>query len=275
MNEADGTVPMFKSKLGHLFSGLGEKDLLQLREQLYSQYGLRPPQTCESAAFSLAMVVRFALGLSATDGRVCGLVADNLSGWVVLAALRHLMNGGAQTIVVLFEEPKSSDSEFSHQLKPLEKMGAEILRAPDLASSPSLAPLFQSCHNILSGLYRSGTGGDSSWDALVNVLNELQTPVHCVDAPLGINVDTGEKLSVPLFASSTLSLGAPFCGLSIGRDYVGRHYLCDISVAGELYSSKGPNLCPLFAEQPVVQIFPYREGEEEDSLEIPKEGQDG
>ena len=92
-------------------------------------------------------------------------------------------------------------------------------------------------------------------ESYVKVLNECQTPVHSVDAPLGINVDSGAPGADPLYSSSTLSLGVPFVGLADGNEYVGRHYVCDISATRALYTQdSGDDLGWLFAEQPVTQI---------------------
>jgi NAD(P)H-hydrate repair Nnr-like enzyme with NAD(P)H-hydrate epimerase domain len=41
------------------------------------------------------------------------------------------------------------------------------------------------------------------------LLNEMSTPIHCVLAPYGFDLETGAKHGELLYASSTLSLGAP------------------------------------------------------------------
>jgi hypothetical protein len=91
---------------------------------------------------------------------------------------------------------------------------------------------------------------------IIGVLNEGRTPVHAVELPGGIDPNSGKALGTSLFASSTLSLGAPLAGLSAGRDRVGRHYVCDVSLSKDLFDRAGVPWSPIFAEQPVVQIFP-------------------
>jgi hypothetical protein len=69
-------------------------------------------------------------------------------------------------------------------------------------------------------------------------------------------ISRSATIGTGLFASSTLSLGLPLAGLSGGRDRVGRHYVCDVSFSKEIFARAGVAWTPLFAEQPVVQIFP-------------------
>jgi hypothetical protein len=53
-----------------------------------------------------------------------------------------------------------------------------------------------------------------------------------------------------------LSLGAPLKGLNPGKNYVGRHYLCDISFSHAIYQKHGGDLSGFFSDQPVIQIYP-------------------
>jgi hypothetical protein len=131
----------------------------------------------------------------------------------------------------------------------------------DIENGDFFEKLVGSCHNILYGAFDlerdgGGTIHGPRLTRIVNTLNEASTPVHAIEAPPGLNVDTGVPSSVQLFASSTLSLGIPLTGLHAGSELVGRHYVCDISLPLSMWRSFGVELAPLFAEQPVVQLFP-------------------
>jgi NAD(P)H-hydrate repair Nnr-like enzyme with NAD(P)H-hydrate epimerase domain len=262
--EALTTIPQFVTRNGQTFCGLSRASLQQLRLALHTEYGLLPCQLAEAASYSMAMVVRYALGLSAKDGRVCAIVGDHLSGHIALATLRHLVCAGA-TAHIVFAIPQGSAGtpELNLQLAPLEKMGiiADLYTGPQ--DIENLSALLSGCHNVLSGLFdlqaaQDGPEADSSYlDPIIMALNEHRIPVHSLEAPLGIDVDSGLARSPALFSSSTLSLAAPLIGLASAANYVGRHYLCDLSVAAELYQAFGANLAPLFSEQPVVQILPH------------------
>lgn len=247
----------FKTKAGLIFPGFLCKQVAEMREKLFSDYGLSPVQVVEAASFSMAMVVRYALGLTADGGKTSIIANDTLSGWVALATLRHLINAGAAGRVILTSDPASAGSEnLQVQLRPLQRLGAEVLHLAGL----DLQPVMENTHNLILGTFDPETNQNHQMADLIDALNEHQVPIHCIEAPPGIQPDSGKAGPCPLYASSTLSLGAPLEGLFGGSDYVGRHYLCDISISSELYAEAGFDLCGLFAEQPVIQIYPGKEG---------------
>ncbi len=257
---------LFHNGTGLTFPGLSRAALDNLFQLRKSEYGLTDSQLIEASSYSLAMVARFALGLSAREGRVCALVGDSLASCICLATLRHLINSGAEGIILFIgQRPDSPSSEFALQLKPLERMGAHF-ETWSLDNPQHIRALFGSCHNILCGLHGAMTPQDIFSKQVIDLLNDIQTPVHCVIQPPGVDPDSGLKDPVPLFASSTLSLGAPLQGLFTGHEYAGRHYLCDVSFTSELYKKHGTDLSPLFAEQPVIQIFPLLEKDTTDDV---------
>jgi NAD(P)H-hydrate repair Nnr-like enzyme with NAD(P)H-hydrate epimerase domain len=238
----------FKSKNGKEFAGFSVEAIADLQKNLYD-LGISPLQVAEAASYSMAMVVRYALGLSATGGRVCALVGDSIAGAVALATLRHLVNAGAEGLILTVSKEAKL---LVPQLAPLSKMGVPL---EVLSAATSLGEIAASCHNVIFGLFGT-TGADSLLQEIVSVLNEQQTPIHTIEAPLGLDLQTGAVSRQALFASSTLSLGAPYSALNPGQECVGRHYLCDISFTQAMYQKYGDDLSPLFAEQPVTQIFP-------------------
>lgn len=249
--------PVFQTKNGIIFPGFTKEQLRTMFLQLESDLGLTAAQYCEAASYSMAMVVRYALGLTAEGGKVTGLIADTRAGWVALGTLRHLQNCGAGVHLITLPDPEQGSADLKLQLKPLLKSGAQLHPWSLLIDkNPLISELFSTSHNIICGLYDPSNDNKLQHPELVQTLNDLSTPIHCIEAPLGINEDDGKPGAEPLFASSTLSLGAPFTGLFWGHQYVGRHYLCDVSLSPHVYSQAGFDLSLLFAEQPVVQIHP-------------------
>ena len=253
---------VFLTKAGLKFPGFKEATITEMKAALREELFISEIQTCEAASYSLAMVVRFALGLSAEGGAVVAVVDDCLAGHVVLGTVRHLRNAGAVCDIICLNDPKQSSKTFSQLLKPLEVMKVEIKQLGSGYSIQDMSARASDSHNVLYGLYGSSNPEVGN---IADALNELSTPIHAIGCPTGINPDTGETIKSPLFASSTLSLGAPLQGLNKGRDYAGRHYLCDISIPREVYLRGGFDLAPLFAEQPVFQILPYSPEENQDS----------
>ncbi|MCB0318733.1 MAG: hypothetical protein KDD56_08240 [Bdellovibrionales bacterium] len=251
---------VFVTKAGLKFPGFSSNSIKSMIESLQEELFITEIQTCEAAAYSFAMVIRFALGLSAEGGSVVAFVDDTLAGKVVLSTLRHLRNSGAVCQLMCLNNPNESSDSFKHLIKPLEVMKIAINQVSDSYTIKQAVAEATNSHNVLYGLFTSTN------DKVFNInseLNELSTPIHAVYCPTGINPDTGASIKDPLFASSTLSLGAPLVGLNKGKDYAGRHYLCDISLPREVYSREGFDLSPLFSEQPVFQIFPFEDKEED------------
>lgn len=255
---AEKNTALFFDKTGYRFAGVSERQLLDARESLKREYHIANVQIAEGASYSLAMVVRFALGLSATGGKVCIVVNDSLAGQVALACARHLCNAGSDPLVIPFCVVSNASPDLRQQLSTLNSMQVRMESVESLAQ---LRGLLEHSHNLILGLFGGNVHATFAMDDFVKLLNDDQTPIHCLEAPYGVNVDTGALDDEPLYASSTLSLGAPFKGLFTAHDYVGRHYVCDISLTKSLYKGMGDDLTVLFSDQPVVQIFPEKKEE--------------
>ncbi|MEZ4754219.1 MAG: NAD(P)H-hydrate epimerase [Bdellovibrionota bacterium] len=253
---------VFTTKAGLKFPGFKAATVFEMQQALLTELHISELQTCEAASYSLAMVVRFALGLSADGGAVTAVVDNTLAGCVVLGTARHLRNAGAVCHIICLNNPAESSEIFQRFLKPLEIMKVDITQLGISTSIEDLSAKAANSHNALLGVYGSS---NSQIPKIADSLNELSTPIHCVSCPPGIDPDTGSVLNSPLFASSTLSLGAPFQGLNLGRDYVGRHYICDVSIPAEVYLRNGFDLSGLFSEQPVSQILPFSAEEDEEA----------
>jgi NAD(P)H-hydrate repair Nnr-like enzyme with NAD(P)H-hydrate epimerase domain len=256
---------LFSTQSGYEFPGLSSEVTSTLRSKLLSQLNLTPTHITEAASYSLAMVARYALGLSAERADVCVLANQSLSGAVSLATMRHLYNAGANSKLFYFKSA-SIENGAEKELRILKEMGIvpHMMDESNITEQDyaALIEAISASHNLVLGLYQQES--KTNYKRLIEILNEASTPVHCVDCPLGIDPDSGSPSASPLFASSTLSLGTVYAGLFSGDTYAGRHYLCDISLSKELYRSAGLDLAPLFSEQPVIPIFPKKPKEEED-----------
>jgi NAD(P)H-hydrate repair Nnr-like enzyme with NAD(P)H-hydrate epimerase domain len=250
-------MTLFTTKSGQQLPGVSRGQLIGIRSQIVSEYGITTEQMVESASFCMAMVVRAALGFSAAEGNVTVFAGDNLSGYIALATARHLHVAGCSPLLVLVNCGAHSDS-FRHQLKPLDMMQLGICEWTPGGSDDDLRSLVTSSHNAILGICDVSTSLDELKDLnqLFVLLNDLPTPLHCIEYPAGVEVDNGTAIPDALYASSTLSLGAPLKGLNAAKEYVGRHYLCDISIPPQLYETVGIDPKVLFSDQPVTQIFP-------------------
>ncbi|RMG42819.1 MAG: hypothetical protein D6719_05350 [Candidatus Dadabacteria bacterium] len=254
--------PVFLTKTEQELPGVSVESLRKAIEELAERYGILNLQIAESCSYSMAMVVRFALGLSAQDGQVCVFAADNLCGQIALATLRQLVNAGAKGLVFMCCDPDKASADTLQQLKPLKAAEVNISPLSSLESASQLEDIIPSCHNVLLGLFDPIRHELEEFSPAVPVLNELSTPVHSVQCSYGVNPDTGKPCGEAIFSSSTISLGAPLQGLYYGDNYTGRHYLADISFSSAIYRTLGIEGPALFSEQPVIQIFPKKPEEE-------------
>ncbi len=251
----------FDQRKNHL-PGASIAEMAQLRSSLDTQIGVSTLQIAESVAFSMAMVVRSALGLHAYQASIGILYHDTLSGWAALATARHLSNAGCSMTLVKCSETNPPSAQLEQLLRPLEALGLTISSWSDLSRNGATESFLSSCHNLVCGISAADTINEYQTISLTTALNEHSIPVHCIEAPLGLNLDTGQAHEHTLYASSTLSLGIPYQGLAAGHDWVGRHYLADISLPQALIEEqKGAPFPILFSEQPVIQIFPTTQEE--------------
>jgi NAD(P)H-hydrate repair Nnr-like enzyme with NAD(P)H-hydrate epimerase domain len=253
--------------MGQLFHGISLEKSLEARSNLVEKWGLSETHLIESAAFSMAMVVRVALGLSASDGQIAAVVTDSLSGRVVLSTLRQLANAGATVVLIYLEHPDSHSPEMQAATDALRAIGVDELLWETDEENGEYRELFRNCHNVILGTTVPGDPQHPFIPNITNLLNEIQTPVHCIEYPPGMDPDTGEKTGTPLYASSTLTFGLPYQGFEAGAELVGRIYTCDVSFPLSFYREYIGEGAPLFSEQPVIQALPGKPPEPEAEAE--------
>ena len=251
----------FQKEDGTTVPGIPVHALEQGISFLCEKYHLTPAALAEGPAYSLAMVVRYALGLSAQGGLICGMVRDTLAGSIAINCLRHLKNAGSDVaILVLGHAKEDSLINIQDSLRSAEAYGMNVEYWNNTEQNDLVIDIIQECHNIIFGsadITSSKQGSqqaDPFLDSCVSILNELSTPVHCVLAPSGVNLETGELVGERLFASSTMALGAPLTSLLQQPDLLGRLYVSDLSLPRSFYSELSKEFPILFDEQPIIPL---------------------
>lgn len=215
-------------------------------EETNRSEGLAYERLSEGAGYSLAMVVRFALGHSADGGRITAFVNEGLWGAIVLAAVRHLVNGGASASVIAIGELADKTS-----LELLAQRGVKIHAWNTSLNWESFEEWLNTSHNIVYGVWRPERTYSEQFALR---MNESSIPVHVVGLPCGIDPDSGDVIGEPLYASSTLHLGLPLSASLTADDYMGRMYLADLSWNRDKYAALGYTGAPLFSSQPVIRL---------------------
>jgi hypothetical protein len=246
-----------RTKAGARVPTLTAAELGELQRWQRESLLIDESRVIEGASFSFAMVVRYALGLTAEGGTIGALVRDCRAGHVVIATVRHLINAGAAgaQIVVVGEAGAPQSAEMVAQLGIVSRLGGAVFDYEPSGDNADFEALLKGSHNLLVGTFSpEARPSDNLILPLIEILNELPTPGHCVDLPFGVDPDSGRAGPGAMFASSTLSLGLPLRGALAGSDHLGRHYVADCGFPLEKYREldlQGPSL---FADQPVIQL---------------------
>lgn len=251
----------FQKEDGTTVPGIPLQTLEEGITSLCDNYHLTSSTLAEGPAYSLAMVVRYALGLSAQGGLICGMVRDTLAGNIAINCLRHLKNAGSDVAILVLGHAKEDSLPTIHDsLRSARAYGMNVEYWNNTEQNELVIDIIQECHNIIFGaadITSSKQGSqqaDPFLDACVSILNELSTPVHCVLAPSGVNLETGELVGERLFASSTMALGAPLTSLLQQPDLLGRLYVSDLSLPRSFYSELSEDFPILFDEQPIIPL---------------------
>lgn len=238
---------LFYTKSGLMFPGFSLEQVRMIRRSLVGEFGLTSAQLAEAAGYSLSMVLRYALGLSSSEAQLAMVVGDGLAGMVALASARQMQNAGARVRVVA--ERGALSAELQRAVSSAEKMGVGVFELARLEEATDAV------HAVVLAAVDLLADNQAPLPGLIEYLNESSTPVHCVDVPPGVDLNSGAAVGERVYAASTVAVGVPLAALHGAREVAGRLYVCDVSVPKILYKIANTDLGQIFTEQPVQQIF--------------------
>jgi NAD(P)H-hydrate repair Nnr-like enzyme with NAD(P)H-hydrate epimerase domain len=255
-SDSQSTSVTYHSVNGLEVPGVTPAQFEHLINELESTFFVSLTQVIEAAAYSLSMVVRHALGLSAQGGIISIIASNSIPGLVALQSARYLCHAGAAVHVVTLDgedtaQPKTI-SLFQTAKQSLDALGVVLIDINSVNRLRSWA--VTGCEHSQHILIGCGKNASLKYLPALSLLNEAICPVHCVQLPPGTDGNTGATTEGAIFASSTLSLGVPLNGLATARDRVGRHYICDISLPTFLHDEHGVRKA-LFHDQPVQTLL--------------------
>lgn len=163
-----------------------------------------------------------------------------------LVAARHLANRGVDVTIVLAHPDERITPVTAHQLDIARRMGI------DFADEPPAGNL------VIDALVGYGLHGDPAGRVaeLIDWANDGQPPVLSLDAPSGLDVDTGAPSTRCVRATATMTLALPKNGMLDAARFVGDLYVADISVPPVLLERMGIRVGDLFAESTIVELRP-------------------
>ena len=207
-------------------------------ELMIGTYCIGLAQMMENAGRSLAELAqsRFA------PGSVTVLVGAGNNGGGGLVAARHLANRGVRVEVVVAGSV-APGSLLQTQLQAATACGVTRTEAP----GPSDLVVDALVGYGLTGPLRGPVAELAAW------ANALAVPVLALDAPSGLDLDTGRAAPAAVHATATMTLALPKHGLLTAPE-TGELYLADISVPSRLYAELGLEVPVLFTHGPLVRL---------------------
>jgi len=229
---------------------LTPNQMVEVDRLMVDVYGIQLVQMMENAGRNLADLAQALLQGEVQDRPVLVLAGRGNNGGGGLVAARHLANRGAEVQVVLARAIEDFRGTPAHQLDTLLAMGVSVMTAGDGWELPS-ADL------IIDALIGYGLSGDPRGHAasLIQLANSHPAPILSLDAPSGLDMETGQVYHPCIQADATLTLALPKTGLDKAPSVVGDLFLADISVPPALYEDLGIDLPPIFTASPLLRIL--------------------
>jgi ADP-dependent NAD(P)H-hydrate dehydratase / NAD(P)H-hydrate epimerase len=200
-------------------------------------FGISLLQLMENAGRSVAQetITRFQKNKKAVV--FCGLGGNGGDGFV---ATRHLLAAGFEVTLVLMG--RSRDISHEAALKNwviLESLQSKVtlLEAPDSSLIPKV-----DAGIVIDALLGTGTKGKLKppISKAVEYINSMSGFKIAVDAPTGIDSDTGEVLGTAVKADLTITFHKAKQGLEKTKKYVGELVVADIGLPVEMERFAGP-----------------------------------
>lgn len=239
-------IPHFTGNLPHI----SVEQMKKVEQSMIENYGISRIQMMENAGLNLAMLAREKfLYKNLREKKVVVVAGTDQHAGCVLVAARRLSNWGVKVSILLSDTKGKFTAETIAQFSICQKMKIPFV---DSITKPDL---------IIEGILDSGFTGDPKENAakVIEQINGSSAPVLCLEAPSGLDLDTGNHGKPTVKAKATLALGIPKVGMFklMATKFTGELFLADISVPPELYKSIQLETTPFvnaFSESTLVKI---------------------
>jgi NAD(P)H-hydrate epimerase len=200
-------------------------------------YGISLLQLMESAGRNVAQETISRFSKEKKIAIFCGLGGNGGDGFV---AARHLLTAGYSVIVILAGRGRDINHEAAlKNYLVLQSFQDKVMliEVTDSSSIPKIAAKV-----VIDALLGTGTKGQLKppISQVVEYINSLNAFKLAVDAPTGIDSDTGEVLGTAVKADLTVTFHKAKLGLSKAKKYVGELVVKDIGLPREIEQYAGP-----------------------------------
>jgi len=200
-------------------------------------FGLSLLQLMETAGHNIAVEIASRFPREQKIAVFCGLGGNGGDGFV---AARHLAAMGFKVTVILAGKSKEVTHSAALQNLCALKSLRENITIHEVTDSSAIPEV--DAEIIIDALLGTGTKGKLKPPTLqlVEYINSLNAFKIAVDAPTGIDSDTGEVLGAAVKANVTVTFHKAKAGLENAKKYVGDLIVKDIGLPKELESYAGP-----------------------------------
>jgi NAD(P)H-hydrate epimerase len=222
--------------------------MIEVDRLMVEEYGISLMRMMENAGRHLAEMARRLLGGTVYDRQVVVLCGKGNNGGGGMVAARHLHNWGAVVTILLAGQAEALKEGPAHQWRTLQKIGVTITTGDDLTQADLL----------IDALIGYGLNGSPRGDSakLIRWANAAGRPILSLDAPSGLDTNSGRPGKPCIRASTTLTLALPKSGFLAPEagPFLGELYLADIAVPPELYRVLNLEVGFLFAENSIIKV---------------------
>jgi hydroxyethylthiazole kinase-like uncharacterized protein yjeF len=196
----------------------------------------------ERAGRAVARVTQEILGnvTGRTVRVLCGRGNNGGDGFV---AARLLKERGADARVVLLAESDKLTGDAAVNHRRALDVGVPIQTVLDAAELRAVSDGISSAEVVIDGILGTGISGEvrGLFRDAIEAINRNATSVVAVDAPSGLDGDTGRILGICVQATATVTFGLPKRGhfLMPGRACVGRLAVADIGIPDVAVEEEG------------------------------------
>jgi NAD(P)H-hydrate epimerase len=225
---------------------LTTKQMVEVDRLMIEEFGIELIQMMENAGRNLADLAQRLVGGSVTGRQVAVLCGRGNNGGGGMVAARHLHNRGAQVHLV----------RIPGELKAVPAQQWQILEAMGLGNEPHYD--LTQADLVLDALIGYGLKGDPRPEVAVWIekANRSNATILALDAPSGLEAETGAAGQSTIRADATLTLALPKTGLLVdsAAEFTGSLFLGDISVPSELYHRMGIKVGAIFEKDRIITI---------------------
>lgn len=224
-------------------------------QRAIQERGIPGLKLMENAGRGVAEWAREILGGEVAGKRVVVVSGKGNNGGDGYVVARYLSGWGSKVQVIVIAQ--------RDEIKGDARANLEELRLPVIfARTAQDIPDLKSVDLIVDGIFGTGFQGEVSGLAAeaIALMNASRRPILAIDAPSGLNSDTGEVSTQCIRASFTATLALPKLGQCFfpGKAHCGRLKVIDIGLPDEVVDSFDISLS-LITREYVSEVVPDRE----------------